>query len=196
MKILALAVLLQAACAHAQPQPSSVARPALYARHARPASGWDAATLAEDLDNTQQNLTALLDLLEPWDGSDPAAGKDAEWAQKKLLDESAACDELIKSGDELLARGIPREKPKGKAAFVSFFAARGTVVYKDPTIEKSRRQVAAAQVNVAGHMASLIRSRASDAKGWAEREAKIEDWLAKSRLSLERSRKQLASATP
>lgn len=182
MRSLALAVVFSvAACAHAQSPAAAPESP---------------AALADALDKSQTALTGLLDKLEPWDGSDPVTGEEAAKAQKSLIAESAAADALIKSGDELLARGIPREKAKGKAAFASFFAARGTVVYKNPTVEKSQRQVAAAQVNVAGHMASLIRSRAVESKGYAEREAQIEDWLGKARVSLERSRKQLASAKP
>lgn len=192
MKTLALALLIAPALAQAQEHKLPASRPALFARSAAGPGGYEPEQLAKDLENTSRNLTDLAFYLEPYKKEiEPPSGQDAEWAQKTLVSETQACDKLIQAGDEMLAKGLTRKK-------VTFGAlgwpSAAMLLRKKPTVAELQRDVAIAESNVAGHLGSLIESRASDYKGYAEQEAKFEEWLQASRKHLAEARKRLEAA--
>lgn len=189
MKSLALALLLAPALAAAQDSKLPSLPPALYVRSAVGPGGYSPRQLAKDMDYTGKNLSGLVFFLDPYKKDQaPASGKDADWAKKTLIEESAAADKLIEAGDQLLAKGIAR-KEKGFGAL--YFASYATLLRKNPTVEQLQRDLAINQANVLGHMSSLIESRATDYKDYAEHEAKIEQWLESARKSLAEARRRL-----
>lgn len=193
MKPLALVLLLAPAFAAAQDSNPSLP-PALYVRSATGPAGYAPDLLAKDMDYTSHNLSSLVFYLEPFKKDQtPAQGKDAAWAQKTLVDESAAADKLIEAGEQVLAKGAQRKKIDvppflGKAAWATL-ARR-----KDAPIEAFQRNVALAQANLLQDMSALIQSRSLEYKGYAEAEAEFEKWIENSRKSLDAARKRLAEA--
>lgn len=202
MKPLALAVLcLAPALASAQvrraeePALTPALRPALYARTAKGPSGYTVKQLVKNLDWTQKNLDGLVDYLEPWQkGVAAPLGREAAEAQKDLLSESAACAALIADGRALLDRGIERAaEPSRPLRAIFLFPSKPMRPRRQPAVEELQRDVATAQVNVAGHMGSLIELRGEHEAEAAE-EAKAQEWLDSAGKYLADAEKRLADA--
>lgn len=202
MKPLALAVLclapvLASAQARRVPEPAGVPalRPALYARFAAGPGGYTVKQIVKNIDWTQKNLDGLVDYLEPWQtGVAAPRGQDAADAQKDLLSESAACAKLIAEGQALLDKGIERAaEPSGPLRAVFLFPSKPMRPRLQPAVAELQRDVATAQVNVAGHMGSLIELRSEHEAEPAE-EAKAKEWLDSAGKYLAAAEKRLADA--
>lgn len=177
-------------------QAQVVSRPALYVRLLQGPSGYSTGDLVKNLDWTRKNLDGLLNYLEPDTLMSVATGEELASAQKDLLSESAACAALIADGDIALAKGIVRQKedPPFHIRAVIYFPSRPSRVrINNPSMSLLQRDVASSQVNVAGHMATLISSKLEHAPA-AEEEANIQGWLDSARKNLAASQKRLAQA--
>jgi len=175
--------------------------PSARRREAKPARPAD--EVIEDLDRARKSLAGFLDYLAPFSGPPAPAGEIAGAVQRQLIAESAACDALFAEGDALLARGLARKKEDSDPSSSSLYLSRlqpalhmdtaALAALAHPSIPELQRKVASEQIDVAGHMATLLKRKRAPVAD-PKTEAAVQGWLDSSREGLASARKSLAEA--
>ena len=147
--------------------------------------------LVKDLNWTLENISALLNYLEPYNGGAALPEKNEMQAQKDLLSESDHCDALIQESVVLLPNIVRGSSP---ASPTPYFLNRPTLAHQKVSSRRLQREVASWQVNVAGHMATLIQNKRAHASP-DYKEGNIEGWLAAANKELAASTKRLLEQT-